>query len=672
MDYRRDIDGLRAIAVSAVVVNHAFPGVLPGGYVGVDVFFVISGFLITTIIARELDEGCFSLVAFYERRARRIFPALFTMLAIVGVLGWFLFPPDIYHAFGKSAVATSAFLSNIWFAHAITGYFGLGAKVEPLLHTWSLGVEEQYYLFIPLLLMFAWRRPSLVQPILWGLVLLSFGMSLIATGTPFHPGKAPIFGFFWLPTRAWELGAGALLAIGAFGTPRRMNHARLAAWTGFTFLLGSMFLLDDESPFPGLLALPACAGTVALLWAGGFGDRGTELNRALGKRALVAIGLISYSLYLWHWPFIVLARVTTTIRDLPISIAFICIFASCIAAWLSWRFVERPFRDRRRIGRTAIFAGTGVAAFALAGFGLVVHMKNGVPQRLPDEVYRVYEEVNQGREFAEHCRAVSKTGQNCILGEQADGVQSNVFVWGDSHAMAMIYGIDEWLRENGMSAQGRVVVSCAALPDSIPGGFDRVEQEFCINITKEIYDWLMEETVPQTVVLISRWRMLRSGEITPNESGVPYIFGTTRKDLQGLEQREVFDALLDKFISDLRSAGHSVVILNSIPEMGVDIPRAYMVAALRQREFESPLTKSMYLERAAETTAALMDVAERHGALLIEPASVLCEESCAVMRNGKLYYYDDDHLSAAASSEVAPLIFEKIDDWSDIPKMERN
>ncbi|PHQ61093.1 MAG: acyltransferase, partial [Sphingobium sp.] len=335
MRYRRDIDGLRAVAILPVLLFHAHVPGFSGGYVGVDIFFVISGFLITGIIAREVDEGRFSLVHFYERRFRRIIPALALMILVtLGCAAWLYLPGDL-DGVPKSALAATLFASNLWF-FTDTGYFAGGADVKPLLHTWSLAVEEQYYIGFPILLMLLARyaprwRAVVLTMIAAGSLALAIILQRDTSG----------FTFYLLPTRAWELFAGGLLALGVLPAINRRWISELVAWGGLLAIALAVTFYDRDTIFPGLTALPPVLGAAALIHA----SPGTSVGRLLSLPILVGIGLLSYSLYLWHWPLIVFTEYAT---DAPLSgaIRLIVMAAALLAAALSWRFVERPFRSR--------------------------------------------------------------------------------------------------------------------------------------------------------------------------------------------------------------------------------------------------------------------------------------------------------------------------------------
>ena len=658
MQHRRDIDGLRALAVGAVVIDHALPDVLPGGFVGVDIFFVLSGFLITSIIARELDQGRFSLAAFYERRARRILPALFFLLIVWGGIGWALFPPDVYAAFGKSAVATLVFSSNIWFWHATGDYFALGAKLEPLLHTWSLGVEEQYYVVFPMILMALWRWKNLRILALWGLVAGSFALSVWGVGTAFTEPAAPLWSFFWLPTRAWELGLGALLALGAFGAAPGGRAASLWAIAGLCAIFASMVFLSATTPFPGLAALPVCLGTVLILWTGGATGRETGVSRGLGIPPLVGIGLISYSLYLWHWPPLVLARLWVSSTILPLPLALLCIVGAVFAAWVSWRWVETPLRNRRVVSNRLVVGLTTSVGGALLALGGMIHLANGFPGRLSPQVGEIYASAISPQLLAEDCQAQGRRGEACWIGAGPAGDMSDFVIWGDSHAMALLPGFHGWLGERGLKARAQVHGGCPPLPGIIRSGTPQ-EVEDCISLNEGML-MMLENSTPKTVVLVARWRFIRSGHRTPGESGDPFVIRPVDAALADLDQTALFDRLFEDLVTRLGKSGHRVVIIEAVPEIGADVPQAMVMAALRRKALVAPLPGTLHRERMAETRDFLDRMSRLEGVVLRDPAPVLCAERCAIQRNGELLYRDDDHLSEAGARFLVPRLMESL------------
>ena len=368
MQYRPEIDGLRAVAVLPVILFHAGFELFSGGYVGVDVFFVISGYLITTILIDDLERGRFSLRRFYERRARRILPALFFVMLCCLPFAWMWMLPAQFKDFSHAFIAVSVFASNILFWQQ-SGYFAPAAEENPLLHTWSLAVEEQFYIGFPILMLIAWRFGR--NPVFWTVAGLSL-LSLMLAEWGWR--NAPDATFYLLPTRAWELGAGALCALWLHG---RAPQARpLPAGLGLGLIVTSVLVYDAATPFPSLYALAPVGGTVLIVL---YGGASTLTARLLSGRLVVGIGLISYSAYLWHQPLFAFARLHSQMHPAPELMALL---AACALgpAWLSWRYVELPFRRRPRPALPAqrsVFAASGIATAAVLTIGLFGHVTDG-------------------------------------------------------------------------------------------------------------------------------------------------------------------------------------------------------------------------------------------------------------------------------------------------------
>lgn len=361
LPYRREIDGLRAIAVLAVIFFHARFPLFSGGFVGVDVFFVISGYLITSILLADLQSGRFSLVGFYERRARRILPALFCVLAVTSAVAPFFLLPKELADFSESVTHVVVFLSNVYFYNN-TGYFDTAAELVPLLHTWSLAVEEQYYIVFPLLLALLWRRRTFIFPVFLAVAVASLAYSENKVGTNVDAA------FFLTPSRIWELLVGAIVASHGHRLRLSLASAQAGSLAGAGLVLYSIFFFDDNTPFPGVHALAPVIGTALIIQCA---SPVTWVGRALGTAPLVGVGLISYSAYLWHQPLFAFAR-QESISEPSVGVFAALTVATLGIAYLSWRFVEQPFRDKRRISQRKIFAfsGTGMSLFlALGVFG---------------------------------------------------------------------------------------------------------------------------------------------------------------------------------------------------------------------------------------------------------------------------------------------------------------
>lgn len=360
MKYRAEIDGLRALAVVPVILFHAGFELFSGGFVGVDVFFVISGYLITTILIDDIENKRFSIVNFYERRARRILPALFFVMLVCIPFAWMWMLPSQMKDFSQSLVAVSLFASNILFWRE-SGYFDAAADEKPLLHTWSLAVEEQYYVLFPIFLILAWRFGK--NRVFWMIVVMAT-ISLLLSEWGWR--KQPTANFYLAPTRAWELFAGSIAAF--IVQKQGVQKNNLLATVGLAAIVFSIFFYDETTPFPSVYALVPVIGVVLLVL---FGEKDTVAAKLLSTKAFVGIGLISYSAYLWHQPLFAFARIKY-LDEPPVLIYLFLSLGSLVLAVMSWKYIEKPFRNKELIPAKSILAisGVGIFLFSLIGINL--------------------------------------------------------------------------------------------------------------------------------------------------------------------------------------------------------------------------------------------------------------------------------------------------------------
>lgn len=628
MHYRREIDGLRALAVLAVVGFHArIPG-FAGGFVGVDIFLVLSGYLIGGLILGEIDEGRFSLVGFYERRVRRILPALLAMLAVSLLAGCILLPPD-FRRFGASLVATATMLSNVLFARG-GGYFHLDAEATPLLHTWSLAVEEQFYLVFPVLLLLARRRGMTVARIaMAAAALLSFAYSVWAVRA--HPTLA----FYSPASRAWEFLAGALLASGLIRPPVGRDAGDGASLTGLALLGISLLRLTSSSDFPGVNAIPVVLGTVLLLY--GAQAEGARIARLLSLRPLVAIGLISYSLYLWHWPMIVFGGYYVLDEGQQSVMRIVLALLAFPVAWLSWRYVEQPFRKPRlALTRRALFIGAALASLGLLISGAAIHGLNGLPARFSPVVQRLVDRGNRP-DYGCAGRPIDQlvADPGCRIGPPA--VRPSLVVWGDSHAAMYLPTLQALARTHGVSGYGLTTFGCppfAARNRRAPGKDGLVD---CRSRNARVLRFLTEHP-PRAVLLAANWEAYDVASTTRRKAG-----------RSGLFDRSTFEA----GVRALHDRGITVYVALDVPASGrrsVDqLAKARVIGATRLIE----PTTAAYMRRTAATRAFMLDLQRKGLVQVIEPATRLCgPRECRMTVGDYPLYYDSNHLNARGARFV--------------------
>jgi len=649
--YRRDIDGLRALAVAAIVVHHAFPAALPGGFVGVDVFFVISGFLITRILVEARDAGRFSWGQFYLRRARRIVPAyVLVTLVPVGLAVWIEMPRLLAQT-GAAAMASGLFLANVLAAQS-PGYFAPSVQQNPLLHLWSLGVEEQFYLAWPALiglLSLGWLRRAR-NGLALGLLAASLVLAQVLV-----TGGGGVAAFFLLPTRAWEFLAGGMLALGLASPPADRRAANLAAASGLLAIAWSLVALSEASLFPGVSAAPACLGAALLIWSGqGAAPGVTAILRAA---PVVAVGRISYSLYLWHWPLLVLAADVAQ-RPLTIVQRLGVVALSLGLAALTWRFVEQPLRrgptDRpwRRLGGVLLLLLAPVAA------GAALFLGHGLPQRLSPDARALAKleetDVNPARGTCFE-QADKATLEQCRFGAPPGSQGDQVLVWGDSHADAVTPGVVAWARARGWSVGEVARGGCPPLVGLRVRVFGRRDRG-CEAWASRTLERIAADRRLTLVVLAARWPLYRDAPPFYDVNSPRVAVDTRARPGVRPDLSATLTATLDAIARrrpDLR-----VVVIGPVPELTLAPPEC--LAQQRQLggraevcarvEAGPPLARALPAE--AEIRAAVED---RPGVAAVFPTETLClEDGCVGVIDGRPVYFDDDHLSASGARRLVP------------------
>lgn len=643
MRYRADIDGLRAIAVLPVILFHAGTGGFDGGFVGVDVFFVVSGFLITSIIAGEIGAGTFTIARFYERRVRRILPALFLVVAASVPLALVILVPEHLEDFGQSVIATALFGSNFFF-YLEDGYFEGPAELHPLLHTWSLAVEEQFYVLFPLLMLALGRRRIGYTAPLTLLALASFAFAAWQLGADASAA------FYLLPARFWELMLGALLAVSMTAAPPTRLLAAALTGSGLVMIGAAVALFDGGTPFPGPAALLPCLGA-ALVIIGG--RRENPVSGLLGAEPIRGVGLISYSLYLWHFPLIVFARhlIVRPFTGLEIAVLVAVTF---LLSFFAWRYVEQPFRTRPvRIPRKSLLPLAGYAVAVSIAFGLFTDFSDGAPWRLPVEA----QSHLQAREDKDS--SCLRRRENCDIGSEAEAPR--YLLWGDSHAGAVLPAFRVLSAETGIPGRAALRGGC---PPLLGYRLLHVIGDSCAAHIEATFAALTESDTP-TVFLAARWTKSVEASMYGFEGGrhVPMI-DTEAPGPDGSESdlpNPVLARALSRTLAALRQAGKSVVILGPIPEIGWHVPHT-----LAQRERFGSLLGALAINpsleafqaRNARTVALLARMSAAHGARLVLLHQALCadEGGCRIRGDSGLFYHDTDHLTLTGARELVGIL----------------
>jgi peptidoglycan/LPS O-acetylase OafA/YrhL len=636
--YRPDVDGLRAVAVLCVVFYHYGFWQVPGGFVGVDIFFVISGFLITGIIHQEMTDGRFTIRQFYERRIRRIFPALFATIA-----AWLLLFPVDFEAYAKSLIATAFFASNFEFWREI-GYFDIAASFKPLLHLWSIAVEEQFYLLFPAVLLptgTSSRRKLL--SVIGALLVASFAFSVWAVA---HSTSTA---FYLLPSRTWELMLGALIAIAPLPSlSRRWREA--VALVGAALIAWAVWTYDRWMPFPGIAALAPCLGAALLIYAG---QQTNVVSRALSAKPVVFVGLISYSLYLWHWPVLVFTQIALNRALHPWEINA-CIVLSFALAVFSWRYIERPARRAHALGWRPLFGGAAAAMTVTALCGAAVASAQGVPERLQPEIRKILAEERDHEPRMDICFGLTahdvRKGRLCRIGStQAD--EPSFILWGDSHADALLPAVQKVAEQNGRAGLFAGTDSCAPLL-----GVVRPDAPKCRPFNDAVAK-LATKSAIREVILDARWSKNAYGMARGEGDWRIFPYDTEGEGTDLMSTEAVFYRGLERTVRKLTRAGKHVVIVASVPEAGYSVPR--MMAHMRIDGDQRRLTRNLtaFLAHQKFVFSTLQRMQKRYGAKILYPHKVLCATGkCELSLNDRPLYRDEHHLSVFGAMQLAPLV----------------
>jgi peptidoglycan/LPS O-acetylase OafA/YrhL len=624
LKYRAEIDGLRALAVVPVILFHAGFELFSGGFVGVDVFFVISGYLITVILIEDIENDRFSLINFYERRARRILPALFFVMFVCIPFAWMWMLPSQMKDFSQSLVAVSLFASNVLFFRE-SGYFDAAAEEKPLLHTWSLAVEEQYYVLFPIFLFLAWRYGK--NRVFWMIIVMA-SVSLLLSEWGWR-NKATA-NFYLAPTRAWELFAGSIAAFVVQNKGVQKNDA--LSFLGLAAIIFSIFAYDESTPFPSVYALVPVLGVVMLIL---FADKETITARLLSTKAFVGIGLISYSAYLWHQPLFAFARIRMLEHPSYTLMLILCL-ASIFLAYLSWRYVEKPFRAKEGFNKRHIFI--------MSSFGLLTFIAVGISGHLGKINSRFDLETFESWRDDSDCLVNTKKqleGLQAELSDKCLGSSNNFILIGDSHANSLSLA----LRRAIENSNGHLIslIKNGCLP--IIGTSRLPVEQHCVR-NKQDY-WQFIETTNATVILSSRWRLNLIGSHFDNqEGGVEYggsgLNIVTEGDLDIMTHVEEF---LNK-----AAENRNLIIINQIPEAGWNVPeRSARLRKFTSYDQEISTSYQVHVDSNAQVVDLFNRLSINPNINIVNVEQMVCNTEiqgrCLNTLNGQSLYLDDDHPS---------------------------
>ena len=638
--YRPEIDGLRALAVIVVILFHVGLG-CPGGYVGVDIFFVISGFLITSLLLKAFDAGTFTFVGFYERRARRILPASFVVTLIVLAVGYFRLLPLDLEELGYSAIAHALFGANFFFYSVASNYFAPGAAGMPLLHMWSLAVEEQFYFLFPLLLFACYRYDRFrsrraIRVMLCTLFIASLGLSVAVLRV--NPSAA----FFMLPTRGWELMTGAILAVMPTRNASRITR-EFTSLVGLAGMLLPVFLYSAATPFPGIAALPPCLGAALFIWScGGRANENTipfhqaVIGRLFASPVSVFIGTISYSLYLCHWPILVLGKYWK-LTPLTMTDRLVIVVCSFVAAIVLWLIVERPFRQRRVGGtRRSMFVAAAGGIIAVLAIGIVFKVKDGLPSRFSPEVNA----LDDVRRFHPRVRGmVTADIANDRLtpfGDPTPGLPVSLLVWGDSHASAALPAFDEVCKEHHLSGRIATHSSTPPLLDFFISSSTGLGDD-TIKFNHAVIDYVARNRI-KTVVLIDYWT--RDVHYDP----------------------DALDRALGRTIAALNKLGVHVYVMLQVPSYEVEVPKALAYEAIHNRQVNAWRETLKQHEANQAVMYRLAKKYESPDCTFIDPAPSFLlngETYVSVINHGRSIYRDEHHLSLWGARKMLEPFLEK-------------
>jgi peptidoglycan/LPS O-acetylase OafA/YrhL len=644
--HRSEIDGLRAIAVLAVVFYHfSVPG-FGGGFVGVDIFFVISGFLIGDILWRELSgRGTISLLHFYGRRIRRLAPAYAVMAVVTFIAAYAILLPFEFREFGKELIAATFYFSNIYF-YKKAGYFDTAAEDKVFLHTWSLSVEEQFYIFLPALMLLFRRGPRMLVWTLVAIFVLSLVSSVIVTRTS-HTAA-----FFLFPFRAWELLAGVLLAIWGQQQAEQWRHHQALSWAGIALLIGGIVFIQPGAAFPGVQAVVPALGAVLIILNG---RQDNAVNRALSLPVMVFVGLISYSLYLWHWPVVTLSRYYRDGAGGALETALWMGLAFGLA-WLSWRFVEQPVRRATWLRSPMLLAGAAAASVCLFAVGALPYLRNGMPERYPPEIRAHIEASADFLQDWSRCNTPANGPlagiEVCPIGPEGP---PSFLVWGDSHVRAFKEGLALLAQEQGRSGLVIWRAGCPPLFDiaKTESAATRQQDEDCTAHNARIRQVIPQLAGIERLLIIGRWSYYAEGiGIGRDKHNTIALASTAPGAPSQADKHAVFANAVEATMTELSRSFRQVIVLRQVPEIPFYDSREVSRRLAHHRLTPEDAEKSVFTvplqqvaARQAASEAPFRKLAAAGVITWLDSWPTFCSgDACSAMRDGRALFFDNNHV----------------------------
>ena len=643
MKYRKEIDGLRALAVIPVILFHAGFTTFSGGFVGVDIFFVISGYLITTIIVDELEKGSFSLLNFYERRARRILPALFFVMLCTIPFAWFFMIPRELSEYSKSLISVPLFVSNIVF-WLDSGYFSQASELKPLLHTWSLAVEEQYYVLFPLFLILAW---NLGKKWIFSLLFLAAILSILSAqwGSSAHPSLT----YFILPTRGFEILIGALISLlinyKSSTTLVSQSVSQSVSLVGLILIFYAIFAFNKNTPSPSLYTLVPTIGAGFILV---FANNKNLVGKMLGNKLLVGIGLISYSSYLWHQPLLAFAKLRSFDNLSTTSLIILCFFSLALG-YISWKFVEKPYRDRKIIPLIQIIKSILTFAILFIAIGLTGYLAKGFPNRfnIPNEVAKMF----IGNNIREYCdlnyNDDGKSIEFCELGDKSQK-KIDLAIFGDSHSGAVLPAFDKIGKD---ISKKYTHIGLGGCPPFI--GVDVAKGNYapkvCEDLAYKQFEFVKLNNIKK-VFLVGRWSLYTEGDY--NGLGIYYLITEKNTNLDKDTSRINFKESSRNTIEKYQAIGVQVFVMAQIPQQKINPEVLYLKLYSgdhpdKQEIINSvSITKKDHLSLQKYNREVFESFKQSQNFTYINLDNSFCDgEKCYIGSKIKSNYLDENHLS---------------------------